>query len=82
MRFLNTPRVLPSRTNLARSGAEQHVEYRVRLSVVDRLRDRTGIDLAEWRRLLGDKLDVWLRLLHERFEVLRSRLAVFEVRID
>ena len=34
---------------------------RVGLGVVDRLRHRAGIDLAERRRLLGDEFDVRLR---------------------
>ena len=55
---------------------------RVRLGVVDRLRHRAGVDLAERRRLLGDEFDVGLRLLQERLEVLGRRLAVFEIRID
>ena len=67
---------------LGEVAAEQHVEDRVRLGVVDRLRHRAGVDLAERRRLLGDELDVGLRLLHQRLEILRGRLAVFEVRID
>ncbi len=43
---------------LGEVGAEQHVEDRVGLGIVDRLHHRAGIDLAERRRLLGDEFDV------------------------
>ena len=49
-------------------GAEERGEDRVGLGVGQRLHHRAGVDLAERRRLLGDELDVGLRLLQQLLE--------------
>ena len=68
MRFLNAPRVVPSRTSLARSAPNSTLKMASGLASSMRLHDRAGVDLAERRRLLGDELDVGLRLLQHRLE--------------
>src|SRR6516162_10997434 len=46
-------------------AAEQGAEDGIGLGIVDCLRHRAGIDLAERRRLLGDKLNVALMRFHQ-----------------
>ena len=63
-------------------AGKQRAENRIRLGVIDGLRHRAGIDLAERGRLLGDEFHVRLLRLHHLLEGRGGRLAIFEIWID
>ncbi len=64
---------------LGQVGAKQHVENRVRLGVGQCLHDAASVELAQRRRLLGDKFDVRLCRFQQSFEGCYGGLTVFVV---
>ena len=72
MRSLNDAARVALAHELGEVGAELDVEDGVGLGIVDCLRDRAGVDLAERRRLFGDELDVGLLLLHQALKFLAA----------
>ena len=80
-RFLNTSRVLPSRTNFARSGPNSTLKIASGLASSIAW---TMIPASTLPRggLLGHDLGVGLRLLEHLLEALRRRLPIFEIGVD
>ena len=66
---------------LGQVSTEQHIDNGVRLGVGHGLHHAARINLAQRRRLLGDKLDVRLRGLEQLLEAGGGRLPVFVVGI-